>query len=476
MESYQNCKGCFGPELVIFSGGTAFNSVVKQLSTTLSTRVSYILPVSDSGGSTKEIIKVVGGPAIGDIRSRLVRLADGFDDHYIATKHVLEHRLTTESNELAKAELVGIMTGLHSIWHEDIGSSSDLHSPASPAQMAHSIAFNVRKQTLIAFLDYFFKACESIPLFTPASSPGPFNDVDSIHSNIISCGMDYRGGSIGNFVLTGARLFFKSLSSAIHWFSTLAGLPGSTCVIPVIDANEMVNISARLRNGEIIIGQDEISHPVAGTFGRSGKEISGSTATTSPILRIFYSDRHGSELFPTLNKSAALGINKAKLIVYGMGSLYTSIVPSLIVPGIGSCICSQQCKKVLLLNGTVDRETANMDAVNYVAAVVRAICQSYTGNLPDSTEAKPHQFQRTYSQQSPLDDLSDSLELLKSCLGRSDCSCRSAITDIFYSNDVFMKEECCRILRNTGITLHPTTESCYFDSTELIEMLGSLSN
>lgn len=30
----------------------------------------------DDGGSSAEIIRVIGGPAIGDIRSRLVRLAD----------------------------------------------------------------------------------------------------------------------------------------------------------------------------------------------------------------------------------------------------------------------------------------------------------------------------------------------------------------------------------------------------------------
>lgn len=38
-------------------------------------QVSYILPVSDDGGSTAEVLRVLGGPAIGDIRSRLLRLA-----------------------------------------------------------------------------------------------------------------------------------------------------------------------------------------------------------------------------------------------------------------------------------------------------------------------------------------------------------------------------------------------------------------
>lgn len=42
----------------------------------MTTLVSHILPVSDDGGSTAEIVRVLGGPAVGDIRSRCVRLAD----------------------------------------------------------------------------------------------------------------------------------------------------------------------------------------------------------------------------------------------------------------------------------------------------------------------------------------------------------------------------------------------------------------
>jgi hypothetical protein len=38
-----------------------------------------VLPVSDDGGSTAEIVRVLGGPAVGDIRSRCLRLADDSD-------------------------------------------------------------------------------------------------------------------------------------------------------------------------------------------------------------------------------------------------------------------------------------------------------------------------------------------------------------------------------------------------------------
>lgn len=47
------------PSLLVFSGGTAFNGVVEDLKT-FTTRVSHVLPVSDDGGSTAEIVRVLG--------------------------------------------------------------------------------------------------------------------------------------------------------------------------------------------------------------------------------------------------------------------------------------------------------------------------------------------------------------------------------------------------------------------------------
>ena len=61
--------------IVVFSGGSASNNFVSMLQS-FTDNICYVLPVSDDGGSTSEIVKVVGGPGIGDIRSRLVRLAD----------------------------------------------------------------------------------------------------------------------------------------------------------------------------------------------------------------------------------------------------------------------------------------------------------------------------------------------------------------------------------------------------------------
>lgn len=59
-------------KLVIFSGGSAANSLVDVFDEVTEKNVcslSYVIPISDNGGSSSELIRVFGGPGIGDVRS-----------------------------------------------------------------------------------------------------------------------------------------------------------------------------------------------------------------------------------------------------------------------------------------------------------------------------------------------------------------------------------------------------------------------
>ena len=123
------------------SGGTAFNGVVEELKK-VTTRVAHVLPVSDDGGSTAEIVRVLGrflcflqqnslplllekyfsvsacvkyammvsvglpvlgGPAVGDIRSRCLRLSDESTAEALSVRKLLGHRLPIDPSE-AKLE------------------------------------------------------------------------------------------------------------------------------------------------------------------------------------------------------------------------------------------------------------------------------------------------------------------------------------------------------------------------------------
>ena len=59
-------------KIVVLSGGTAANSLVDVFNDLIEKNhysLSYVIPISDNGGSSSELIRVFGGPGIGDIRS-----------------------------------------------------------------------------------------------------------------------------------------------------------------------------------------------------------------------------------------------------------------------------------------------------------------------------------------------------------------------------------------------------------------------
>ncbi|KAK9811414.1 hypothetical protein WJX72_003619 [[Myrmecia] bisecta] len=335
------CPAEMPPALVVFSGGTAFNSVAGVLQQ-LTTRVAHIMPVSDDGGSTAEIVRVLGGPAVGDIRSRCLRLADDSDEEGKAVRELLAHRLSSASAQEAKAEWYQIVEGDHALW----AGISEAY-----------------KHTIRAFLVYFHTQIQR-------HSTERFN---------------FRNGSVGNFFFAGARLFFRSLEAAIFLFSRVARIPEGSVVLPAICTEERITLGAQLVDGSVIRGQNQISHPtVAESPGpnRVDKHSLG-PPLPEPIQRIFYLSSEGTnqehEVFPPPNPPVLTHLEHADAIIYGMGSLYTSICPSLILPGVGEHIAWRDCPKILILNGSHDRETSACRAHKGPMAatdIVQAVCDT----------------------------------------------------------------------------------------------------
>ena len=83
---------------------------------------------------------------------------------------------------------------------------------------------------------------------------------------------------------------------------------------------------------------------------------------------------------PSPNPKVLEAINVAEAIIYSIGSLYTSIIPPLILQGVGTAIGrpSGPRFKILILNGSLDRETGGFSASNFIEAIARA-CQESCG-------------------------------------------------------------------------------------------------
>ena len=64
-------------KVVVFSGGSAANNLVDVFNEVIDNNtcsLTYVIPISDNGGSSSELIRVFGGPGIGDVRSEYMRL------------------------------------------------------------------------------------------------------------------------------------------------------------------------------------------------------------------------------------------------------------------------------------------------------------------------------------------------------------------------------------------------------------------
>ena len=64
-----------GPRLLFFSGGTALNGLCRFLKAYTHKSIHLMTPF-DSGGSSAQLRRAFNMPAIGDLRSRLLALAD----------------------------------------------------------------------------------------------------------------------------------------------------------------------------------------------------------------------------------------------------------------------------------------------------------------------------------------------------------------------------------------------------------------
>ena len=224
---------------------------------------------------------------------------------------------------------------------------------------------------------------------------------------------NFSSASIGNLFLTGARLFTGSFESAIYLLGVVGGVNERVGVIPGVNSMFSHHISAGLANGEVITGQNAISHPGAPTalldrhrslsiYAGSDEEnhdaedanLPGSLPTLrqpnilfskseeedlpARIERIWYINPYGQEIHPTANPKVVSVLRAAEAVIYSIGSLYTSIVPCLILRGVGEAITTSPGLryKILILNGSLDRETgpiaSPMSAADFVAAIARA--------------------------------------------------------------------------------------------------------
>ena len=299
--------------LVFLCGGSALNETATILAKHIP--ATYIITTFDSGGSTRTLRKALPIPAVGDIRSRLVALADTSQPDIAALSAVLHCRLSSSSHtETVQSQFAAITLGTHPALEE------------------------VRP-------DHAGKIAASLNHFATIAPPG----------------FTWEEACIGNLVL--AADYFacgKQLKPAVTRWAEILHCRGQ--ILPV-SKTPLAHLAVRLKNGQTLVGQ----HRFTGKWH---------APITSPIEALWLARDRGRPYPMTaqIEDGVEESLTNAGAIVYPMGSFFSSVACNLLVPGVGRAIAGACGPRIFVPNPGYDPElygTSLKDQINFLLKLLR---------------------------------------------------------------------------------------------------------
>lgn len=209
--------------------------------------------------------------------------------------------------------------------------------------------------------------------------------------------------SLGNLIIAGMADYKGGFIEAIETMSALLETKGRVLPSTLDD----VNLFADMGGGSMLAGQARI-------------------ARTEQIRQIHLEPRD-AEAYPP----AIQALKDADLIVIGPGSLFTSLIPNLLIDGVAETIAVSGARKVLILNiMNMRQETFDMSGADYLEALSRHVPMKIIdtivahGNRPldsvvtsEGETALPVEFDAAAAEMSGLNviqaDLADEAEPLR---------------------------------------------------------------
>jgi uncharacterized cofD-like protein len=184
---------------------------------------------------------------------------------------------------------------------------------------------------------------------------------------------DLSGHALGNLLLAGMTSITGDFFHAITEMSKVLNVRGR--VLPA--ANQSVVLHAEFTDGTVVTGESKIPY-------RGEK-----------IKRVFLTPENVEPLTETLNE-----IRKADLLVFGPGSLYTSILPNLLVKKIGEAVLAAKAKKVYVCNVmTQAGETMGYSAADHVQALHNHLGQPFINTIIINNADIPEHLLKLYQKE-----------------------------------------------------------------------------
>lgn len=303
-----------GPRLLFFSGGSALAPTSRALKRYTHNSRHLVTPF-DSGGSSASLREAFRMLSVGDLRNRLIALADESKPCAEAIRRFFAHRFAREA---PRTRLASTLDELVEGQHPLIASV-----PEPVRSLARAQLEAVRE-----------------------AAPPEF---------------DWRGASIGNLVLAGGYLRHeRDITVVLEALEEVLTVRGE--VRPVVTGD--LHLVATLEDGRLVVGQ----HRITG----NGAPPPDARIRSISLVRALDDPRPAEALAAPW---VASWIAEAELICFPVGSFFTSVVANLLPRGVGRAIADASCPKVYVPNAGNDAEMRGMsvaDAVEVLLSVLRA--------------------------------------------------------------------------------------------------------
>ena len=203
------------------------------------------------------------------------------------------------------------------------------------------------------------------------------SNTDSALKNLL--GYRFKSGSmenqnVGNILIAAMTDIYGSFDKALIEMSTVFNITGK--VLPVtLDQTHLV---AEFESKDKVVGESYIP--------KMSYRLNTKIEKMSMIPH-----------FPKANPNAASAILDADIVVIGPGSLYTSIIPNLLVDGINDALINTRGKVVYIANAMTQRgETLGYSIKDHYEAIVKHSCTMMIDEIYINTKKVPPKLYENY--------------------------------------------------------------------------------
>lgn len=171
------------------------------------------------------------------------------------------------------------------------------------------------------------------------------SEIADIFQYRFGSGDGLNGHSIGNLLIAALTDVTRDFAQAVETAARILGVSG--VVLPA--TSELVTLVAEFTDGRVLSGETTIAG-AGGTIGR---------LTLLPER-------------PACSPRVVEAIRRADVIVAGPGSLYTSVLPPLLVPDVGAAVWESRAMRILVANlMTESGETDNFSVLDHLLTIER---------------------------------------------------------------------------------------------------------